>query len=154
MKTRQHNPKDLLFSLTKKDFTLTCFSGTGAGGQHRNKHQNCVRLKHNETGVIVTGQSHKSFEQNKKEAINNLWNNAKFNVWFNLKVRKSMDELDGRESIEEKVEGMMSPENIKIEGKNETGQWSEDAWPANIKVEANSQPETDPDKWPNNVSPK
>ena len=33
--------KELLFSVTKKDFSITWFSGTGAGGQYRNKHQNC-----------------------------------------------------------------------------------------------------------------
>ena len=44
--------KKLLFSLTKNDFIVTYYSGTGAGGQHRNKHQNCVRIKHKETGII------------------------------------------------------------------------------------------------------
>jgi protein subunit release factor A len=43
--------KELLFSVTKKDFNVDYFSGKGAGGQYRNKHQNCVRLKHIESGA-------------------------------------------------------------------------------------------------------
>ena len=51
--------KKLLFSITKKDFKIEYFSGTGGGGQHRNKHQNCVRIHHIGSGTIVTGQSNK-----------------------------------------------------------------------------------------------
>ena len=37
--------KELLFHAERKDFRIDYFSGTGAGGQYRNKHQNCVRLR-------------------------------------------------------------------------------------------------------------
>ena len=43
--------KKLLFSITKKDFKIDYFSGTGAGGQHRNRHKNCIRLTHIESNV-------------------------------------------------------------------------------------------------------
>jgi len=32
--------RELAFSVTKKDLEITYFSGTGKGGQHRNKHKN------------------------------------------------------------------------------------------------------------------
>lgn len=48
--TKQH-----LRSWTKDDFDIDWFSGSGAGGQHRNKHQNCVRLKDKETGITCVG---------------------------------------------------------------------------------------------------
>jgi peptide chain release factor 1 len=35
------------------------FSGTGAGGSHRNKHQNSCRLIHEPTGTTVTSQQRK-----------------------------------------------------------------------------------------------
>lgn len=39
-----------------RDFSVQWYSGTGAGGQHRNKHQNSCRITHNETGVVATAQ--------------------------------------------------------------------------------------------------
>lgn len=62
----------MLKSFTTDDFKLEWFSGTGAGGQHRNKHQNCLRLTHIETGLIVTSQSHRSRIQNRKEAFQKM----------------------------------------------------------------------------------
>ena len=58
--------------LTKKDFRLEWFSGTGGGGQYRNKHQNCCRITHIETGLMATGQSNRERPANQKEALENL----------------------------------------------------------------------------------
>lgn len=33
------------------------YSGTGAGGQHRNKHQNSCRITHIPSGIVVTSQT-------------------------------------------------------------------------------------------------
>mgnify|MGYP001947084490 CR=1 FL=1 len=41
------------------DFEHVWYSGTGAGGQHRNKHQNSLRLRHIPTGIVVTAQCRK-----------------------------------------------------------------------------------------------
>lgn len=49
------------------DFEVTFFSGTGKGGQHRNKHQNCVRMTHVPTGLVQTASS-RSREANLREA--------------------------------------------------------------------------------------
>ena len=37
------------------EFRIEWFSGTGKGGQHRNKHQNCCRLIHMPTGMVQNG---------------------------------------------------------------------------------------------------
>lgn len=58
--------------LTKKDFRLEWFSGTGAGGQYRNKHQNCCRITHIATGLRCTGQSHRERPANQREAFSKL----------------------------------------------------------------------------------
>lgn len=108
--------KELLFSITKGDFDITYFSGTGKGGQHRNKHQNCVRLKHKETGVIGTGQSFKSRIQNQKEAFNNVINDPKFKVWFNDKIYQySRQDDEDKKYIQRKVDNAMKEKNLKIE---------------------------------------
>jgi len=104
--------REKILSITKKDFDIQFFSGTGAGGQHRNKHQNCVRMKHRESGVTATGQSNRSREANLREAFNGIVKSKEFNAW--LKREISMRLHEGI-SIEEKVKRMMRPENLKIE---------------------------------------
>lgn len=48
-------------------FYVEWFSGTGAGGQHRNKHQNSCRLYHLPTGLVETRQS-RSRDNNLRDA--------------------------------------------------------------------------------------
>jgi len=113
--------KELLFSITKRDLKIDYFSGSGAGGQHRNKHQNCVRMYHGDSGVRTTGQSSKERKANLQEAFKNLAQHAKFKMWQNMKVQEI---LTGR-SLEDQVKKLMEPQNIKIEGKDFDGRWTE-----------------------------
>jgi len=109
-------PRKLLFSVTKKDLEITWFSGKGAGGQHRNKHQNCCRIKHPDSRVIVTGQEERSRKQNLKNAFNRLVAHPKFKTW--LKIRASEEEGEQiimEKEIERAVNEAMKPENIKVE---------------------------------------
>jgi peptide chain release factor 1 len=39
------------------DFSVEWYSGSGAGGQHRNKHQNSARITHLPTGLIRQAQT-------------------------------------------------------------------------------------------------
>ena len=43
-------------SIEDKDLRIEWYSGTGAGGQHRNKHQNSCRITHIPTGIVATAQ--------------------------------------------------------------------------------------------------
>ena len=113
--------------MTRKDFKLDWFSGKGGGGQHRNKHQNCLRLTHIESGATATGQSNKERPANQKEALQNLVNHPKWKLWYASKVNEV---LTGK-SREEKVNESMAEENLLVEGKNESGQWD----PGAIKIE-------------------
>lgn len=53
----------------ESDCEIQWFSGTGAGGQHRNKHQNCCRVIHTPTGIKAQGTSSKSREDNLRNAM-------------------------------------------------------------------------------------
>lgn len=115
--------RELLFSVSKKDLEISYFSGTGAGGQHRNKHQNCVRIYHPESGARSTGQSNRERQSNLKEAFRNLVESPKFKLWHNAKTL----ELISGETLEEKVSKAIQPENLRVEGRSQ-GIWSEDAY--------------------------
>jgi peptide chain release factor 1 len=54
-------------TFNERDFKVEWYSGTGAGGQHRNKHQNSCRITHIPTGTVATAQ-HRSRENSLKEA--------------------------------------------------------------------------------------
>lgn len=43
-------------AIPDSDLKIEWYSGTGAGGQHRNKHQNSCRITHIPTGTVVTSQ--------------------------------------------------------------------------------------------------
>lgn len=111
--------KELLFSVTKKDFEITYFSGTGCGGQHRNKHQNCVRIKHIATGIMGVGQNERSLEQNKKQAFLNLVNNPKFKAWLKIEASKSSLSVEERKKRERELEDLvneqMQEKYLKVE---------------------------------------
>jgi peptide chain release factor 1 len=54
--------------VTLDQFRFEWFSGTGKGGQHRNKHQNCCRCIHEPTGIQANGTGSRSREENKRAA--------------------------------------------------------------------------------------
>lgn len=58
-------------STKSNDFRIEWFSGTGAGGQHRNKHQNSARITHIPTGLVETAQC-RSRESSQREAMQRL----------------------------------------------------------------------------------
>ena len=60
-------PKEI--HLTRKDFQIEWFSGRGGGGQHRNKHANCCRIRHPETGLVAQSTAHRSRSANQRDAF-------------------------------------------------------------------------------------
>ena len=43
-------------AIAKNDLKIEWYSGTGAGGQYRNKHQNSCRITHIPTGIIAKSE--------------------------------------------------------------------------------------------------
>ena len=112
--------KELLFSVTKNDLEVDWFSGTGCGGQYRNKHQNCCRIRHKDSGAIATGQSQRDRVSNLKEAMENLTKSPKFKAWVKVRVGEVTGE---KADIEAKVDRAMR--HLKFEVKDEAGNWKE-----------------------------
>lgn len=53
------------------DFRLEWYSGSGSGGQHRNKHMNSARIVHLPTGTVRTAQT-RSRENSRQSAMEAL----------------------------------------------------------------------------------
>ena len=113
--------REHLLSLTKKDLEIQWFHGSGAGGQHRNKHANCCRLIHNESGSRAECSENKSREANQKVAFQRLTVNPKFKMWLSV---KSQEIADGK-TLETKVDEMVVDENLKVEVRV-NGKWVEE----------------------------
>ena len=71
--------KELLFSITKKDFIIEPYKGRGNGGQKRNKTMSCVRIRHPESGAEAIGTEHREQKRNRDAAFNRLIKTKKFN---------------------------------------------------------------------------
>lgn len=62
-------------TINDSDIKIEWFSGTGAGGQHRNKHQNSCRLTHIPTGTVAVAQCRSrqnSYNEAKQELIDRV----------------------------------------------------------------------------------
>ncbi len=65
---RAPNFKQSIMKITEDQFRFEWFSGTGKGGQHRNKHQNCCRCIHEPTGITANGTGSRSRDDNRRAA--------------------------------------------------------------------------------------
>lgn len=119
MSTQSQN-KELLFSITEKDFDWSYSRGSGKGGQKRNKTESAVHCRHRESGAIGYSDDTRSQHKNKISAFKRCIRDKKFVAWHKLEVSKKTGEL---KQIEEKIDFDMK-HNIKVEVK-EDGKWKE-----------------------------
>ena len=76
------NNKKLLFSITKKDFDIIWFNNKKAGGQHTNKHNNCCKVIHRESGISSQSSEHRDRPSNLKSAFKSLVKSKQFEIFF------------------------------------------------------------------------
>jgi peptide chain release factor 1 len=65
-------PTEVELHLDPRDLEISTCRGSGAGGQHRNKTDSAVQIKHLPSGVMVRCESERSQAQNKDSALSLL----------------------------------------------------------------------------------
>lgn len=114
-------PKRKLFSVTLQDCRLDTFTVGGNGGGGKDTSNTGVRITHVASGAVGRAVDSRSQAKNKQLAFRRMGESKIFQSWAKAEASR----LAGRPSVEAQVEEAMEPKNLKIEGKNEEGQWVE-----------------------------
>lgn len=105
----------LLFSLTKKDFEIETFRSGGKGGQHQNKTESGVRIRHLASGAVGESREYREQGRNKKAAFERLASSKEFKIWHKMTCARLLGESKTQEQLEKEVDSDMCIENLKIE---------------------------------------
>jgi protein subunit release factor B len=112
--------KKLLFSLTKKDFIVEYYNGTGDGGQNRNKVATACRIHHPASGTLATCQEERTQKVNRERAFKRLVEKPEFQKWLKLETARRTGAM---QDIDAEVDRQMR--NVKMEVRDENGQFVE-----------------------------
>lgn len=110
--------------LTRKDFKLEWYSGSGAGGQHRNKHQNCCRIIHIATGLKAQGTESRERVVNQRTAFNRLASLILAHYYADdpevrIKTQTVIRNYHGvRNEVHDKASGLKMPYREIVQNKN------------------------------------
>lgn len=111
--------KQLVTTVTKADLEIQTFRSGGPGGQHQNKTDSGVRIIHRESGAVGESRSDRSQLTNKRLAFKRMAETPKFRAWA---ARKAAEQREGQ-TLESKVDEMLKPKNVCIEGLD-GGEWA------------------------------
>lgn len=110
--------RELLFSITKKDFRIDTFRSGGKGGQNQNSRDTGVRIVHEISGAVGESRSQRTQGLNKKLAFKHLVESSKFKTWHRIETARRLGQIL---EIEDSVDQMLHPKNLKVEVKTENG---------------------------------
>ena len=114
--------KQLLFSLTKKDFIVETFRCGGNGGQNVNKLETGVRIRHPASGAVAECREERKQLQNKKKAFERLIKTPEFQKWHKIECARQLGKF---KDIEQQVEDWMKEDNLKVEVQVD-GKWEKE----------------------------
>lgn len=86
----QRPTNDIFLKRAESDFIIEWYSGSGSGGQHRNKHMNSCRLTHVPTNTVRTAQT-RNRQSSYKDAMDSLI--AHLDNLYSQERRKVFDDI-------------------------------------------------------------
>jgi len=104
--------KELLFSITERDFVWSYSRGSGKGGQKRNKTESAVHCKHPPSNALGYSDETRSQHKNKRIAFEKCIATKEFKAWHKIEIAKHMGT---HQIMVDKVEDMIRPKNLKVE---------------------------------------
>lgn len=108
--------KQLLFSVTRKEFDIQFFRSGGKGGQNQNKRSTGCRIRHPNSGAVGECRNFRTQLQNKKTAFHRLADSKKFRLWLRVETAKRLQGYrETEQRIKAAVEAAMHSDNIKVE---------------------------------------
>lgn len=111
--------QEKLFSVTLADCEVQTFQSGGKGGQHQNHSNTGVRIIHRPSGARGESREHRSQLQNKRAAFDRMARSLEMRKW----IAQECLIRSGLPTPEEQVRKSMTPDNLRVEIKDENGRW-------------------------------